>query len=50
MGQTWPFESTNLSRSGQFGSFGSMFSSEKYSAATMSAAESEPPGCPDWAS
>ena len=50
MGQTWPFESTKRSRSGHLGSFGSTCISEKYSAATMSAAESEPPGCPDCAS
>ena len=50
MGQTWPFESTKRSRSAQFGFWGSMCISEKYSAATMSEAEREPPGWPDCAS
>lgn len=46
-GPACPFERMNLSLPSIFGFFGSTFISLKYSAVTISAAESEPPGWPD---
>ena len=47
IGTQCPFDRMNRSRSGQSGSFGRSRILWRYSAATMSAADSVPPGCPD---
>ena len=41
---------TNLSLPSIFGLLGSIFISEKYKAVSISVADKEPPGCPDFAS
>ena len=46
-GAAWPFDNTNLSLSGFFGLLESMFISLKKSVVTISAADKDPPGCPD---
>src|ERR1700678_1209069 len=50
MGQQWPFERMKRSRSFHFGLAGSWFITSIKRVTTISVAESEPPGWPDFAS